>query len=634
MSANMLPPLVGVLRGNVTDFTAKMGEAMAVARSSSSGMSGHMNAMAGIGKAALFGVAGAAVAVGVVSVKMAGDFQESMTQLVTGAGESQKNIGMVSKGILDMAGQVGVSAQDLAGGMYMVESAGYHGAAGLQVMKVAAQGAKVGGADMATVADALTSALNAYHEPASSAASVTNALIATVASGKMHMDDLAGSLGTVLPAASAAHVSLAEVTGAIATMTMQGTPAADAATYLRQTILQLQNPSKAARSAMADVGLSATQLSRDLGTKGLAATLAEATEAIGKKFPAGTAAYTAHLAEMVGGTKSMQAALELTGGNMSVFRSNVTAIGQAAAHGGGQVQGWADVQKDFNFQIEQAKASLESVAIQLGLVLIPYIQRGIVVVGQITNYFRAHKDVAAEVAAAIGGPLVVAIGIYTVGMIQAAIATIAATWPLLAILAAVALLSAGVVYAYNHWGWFRAAVNAAGGDLKAFVGWLSTTVPPIWHAFSKDIGDAWNGLKAFGEWISNTFGPILDKMGGALKTAGGFLNSINPWAKHSPSLVENVQSGVSVITSHYATMARSIGSSMTALPGYAGTSSFGGAVAAAAGALSATPSSTATSNRVTLERNYQIDQLRQLLLSIDTRMADMQSRHGGLRTAF
>jgi TP901 family phage tail tape measure protein len=583
MSASMMPPLVGVLRGNVSHFVASMGEAKAAAAEASTASSTAFQGLAGFGKAALFGVAGAALAVGAVSIHMAGDFQQSMTQLVTGAGESKANIDLVSKGILSMAGDVGVSAQQLASGMYMVESAGFHGAQGLEVMKTAAMGAKVGGADMSTVADALTSALNAYHEPASKATSVTNDLIATVASGKMHMEDLAGALGTVLPAASTAGVSLKEVTAAIATMTMQGTPAADAATYLRQTILQMENPSARAQKALKDVGLSGQQLAHDLGSKGLAATLAEATDAIGKKFPAGSAEYVAHLADMVGGTKSMQAALELTGGNMKVFQNNVTSIGAAAAAGGGQVQGWSDVQKDFNFQVDQAKASLESMGIQLGLVLIPIIQRGIVVVGQIVHYFKQHKDAAAEVAAAIAGPLVVAIGLYTIGMIQAAIATIAATWPLIAIMVAVAALSAGVIYAYNHWGWFRTAVNAAGSEIKSLMSWLSVVVPPIWHGFTTDISNAWNGLKAFGSWISNTFGPILEKMGGALKSAGGFLNSINPWAKHSPSLVENVESGVAAITGHYAGMARSIQGSMSGVGGAPGFGGAGGGFSSAAG---------------------------------------------------
>src|SRR5487761_1425903 len=88
--------------------------------------------LSGAGTAVI--VAGLAVAG--VSIKMAGDFQESMTSLVTGAGESQSAIDMVSQGILAMAPAVGTSTTDLAAGMYMIESAGYHGAAGLNVLRV------------------------------------------------------------------------------------------------------------------------------------------------------------------------------------------------------------------------------------------------------------------------------------------------------------------------------------------------------------------------------------------------------------------------------------------------------------------------------------------------------------------
>lgn len=563
----MLPPLVGVLRGNISHFVASMGEAKTAAASASGFGATAFQGMAAVGKVAFLGVAGGAIAAGAISVKMAGDFQESMTKLVTGAGESRKNLDLVSKGLLSMSSQVGVSAQDLANGMYTIESAGFHGAAGLNVMKIAAQGAKVGGADMSIVADALTSALNAYHLPASKAVNITNDLVATVANGKMRMQDLAGALGTVLPAASTAKVSLAEVTGAIATMTMQGTPAADAATYLRQTILQMENPSAKAQKALKDVGLGARQLASDLGKKGLAATLQEATEAIGKKFAPGSSEYISHLADMVGGTKSMQAALELTGRNMTVFEANTKNIASAAKRGGGEVAGWAETQKDFNFMIDQAKAFTGALAIQIGLRLIPFIEQGVQKGQQFVGYLKSHTETAKMLAAAIAGPLLIAIGFYTVSMIAAAVATIAATWPIILIVLALAALSAAVVYAYGHWGWFRNAVNLVGTDLRRFMGWLGKEVPPIWAGFTKLVGEAWDGLKKFGSWISNTFGPILKAMGDALSKAGGFLNSINPWAKHSPSLVENVESGTRQIVGHYATMARSVQGSMQSLNG-------------------------------------------------------------------
>src|SRR5579862_8954641 len=66
----------------------------------------------------LIGATVAAVGLGAATVKMAGDFSASMTQLVTGAGESQSNLKLVSVGILQMAGTTGTSTKDLAAGMY------------------------------------------------------------------------------------------------------------------------------------------------------------------------------------------------------------------------------------------------------------------------------------------------------------------------------------------------------------------------------------------------------------------------------------------------------------------------------------------------------------------------------------
>ena len=70
------------------------------------------------------------------------------------------------------------------------------------MLKAAAEGAKVGNAQLGDVANVVTSALNAYHEPASRAVAVTDQLVATVASGKMHMQDLTTAMASVLPVAA------------------------------------------------------------------------------------------------------------------------------------------------------------------------------------------------------------------------------------------------------------------------------------------------------------------------------------------------------------------------------------------------------------------------------------------------
>src|SRR5665213_722123 len=159
------------VRPETVGFETQLTGAMAGPIAKAEGMFG------GVAKAGLMAVGGLAVVgagIGVVAVKMAADFQTSVTQLATGAGESVKNLKLISDGILAMAGQVGQTPIDLAKGIYMIESAGYHGAAALDILKVAAEGAKVGNADLAVVTDAVTTSLNAYHLPASQAAEVTN----------------------------------------------------------------------------------------------------------------------------------------------------------------------------------------------------------------------------------------------------------------------------------------------------------------------------------------------------------------------------------------------------------------------------------------------------------------------------
>ena len=265
----------------------KSSEETAAARDESSAEGDETNLM-GVSPV-LLGIAAAAVVVGAKTVDMAAKFKSSITTLVTGAGESQKNIGMVSSGILTMAVQTGTATQSLISGMFMIESAGYHGAQGLTVLKAAAEGAKVGNADLSTEANALTDVLNDYHEPASKAVAVTDELVTTVSSGKTTMEELAGSLSNVVPLASSAHIGFDQVAGALADMTGHGMSAKQASQDLASTIRELQAPNAVAVNEMQSLGLSSTNVSMQLGQKGLTGTLTELTDAITSHMgPAGT----------------------------------------------------------------------------------------------------------------------------------------------------------------------------------------------------------------------------------------------------------------------------------------------------------------------------------------------------------
>ena len=86
-----LSPVMVELKAGIGEFKAKMAEArMEVEKLSSEGAKSHER-MAAAGKAALFGLAGAAIAVGVISVKAAMDGQQAhalLAQAVRNTGGS------------------------------------------------------------------------------------------------------------------------------------------------------------------------------------------------------------------------------------------------------------------------------------------------------------------------------------------------------------------------------------------------------------------------------------------------------------------------------------------------------------------------------------------------------------------
>jgi TP901 family phage tail tape measure protein len=286
-AAKELSAAQGLQSDTAEASAAKTDEAAAAATGAGAAGSDAEAGLSGMAKTAGIVALGMA-AVGYESVKAAGNFQDATTHLVTDAGESAKNLAMVQAGILNVATSTGQSATDITNAMYHIESAGYHGAAGLTMLKVAAEGARVGGADLDTVSKTLVGAMNAYGMSSKNATSFMNQLITTVGQGDMRMQDLAGSLSAVTPLAAALHIQFAQVGGAIATMTAQGMSADQASQDLANSIRALSNPSQVAVDEMNQMGINAQTVQKNLGKEGLTGTLSELTDAITKHMgPAG-----------------------------------------------------------------------------------------------------------------------------------------------------------------------------------------------------------------------------------------------------------------------------------------------------------------------------------------------------------
>lgn len=93
----LLPPVVAELRGNISDFQAKMALARKELQDTSEQGSSKLQALQGAGKAALFGLGGAAVAAGVFGIKMADDYEQAHARLESAFKAAGTSVGAFSK---------------------------------------------------------------------------------------------------------------------------------------------------------------------------------------------------------------------------------------------------------------------------------------------------------------------------------------------------------------------------------------------------------------------------------------------------------------------------------------------------------------------------------------------------------
>ncbi|MDB0600334.1 phage tail tape measure protein [Tenacibaculum maritimum] len=169
--------------------------------------------------------------------KMARTFEHAMKEVETISDATQKDFKGISKEVFELTKITPDSPEKLANAYYQIVSAGYDGAKGLKLLEVASKSAVAGVTDTTTAADGLTTVLNAFGIEAENVNQVADVMFKTVQLGKTTFSELASNLSTVAPIASASGISFEQVAGAIATLTKQGVPTAQAMTQIRSAII-------------------------------------------------------------------------------------------------------------------------------------------------------------------------------------------------------------------------------------------------------------------------------------------------------------------------------------------------------------------------------------------------------------
>lgn len=207
--------------------------------------------------------------------KLGYDFDKTFSRISSLVGASREEMARFEQQVYDLGKTTPTSVKELADALYFITSSGFAGASAMNILTASNKAAVAGLGDVKTVADTVTSVLNAYGKSAISAERATDVLLATVRVGKAEPGELASSIGRVIPLAKQLGVEFSEVGGAVAALTLQGLSADLAVTGLRATFTTFTKILKPTRDGLTALGLDAEKVQKSIGEQGLAKTMNE-----------------------------------------------------------------------------------------------------------------------------------------------------------------------------------------------------------------------------------------------------------------------------------------------------------------------------------------------------------------------
>lgn len=444
MAEGFLPPVVAVLLGNITDFTAKMGEA----KGEMASVEGSAGKLGAVGKTALLGVAAGAVAIGVESVSMASKFQSTMQLIATQAHAGQQEVDNMSKAVLALAPTVGIGPEKLAEGLYHVESTGLRGQAALDVLKASAQEAAIGMANFDDVTYAMSGVMSVALKDVKNAADGVAYLNTIVGTGDMKMGDLAKAIGTgVLPVFKSAQLGMRDFGSAMSVMTDNSMPAEQAANHLKTAVMLLQNQSGPATKALASIGIKTGELATDLAKPdGFLVAIQDIKKHL-EESGKSAVEQGQIIAKAFGGARSA-ATIEEFVGQLDKLKGKYREMDTVAGRAKQQQEDWAATQQTFKQKMNEVGAQFQVWIIQIGQQLLPILTKMADWFMGSVKWLGDHKGVLVAIASGAIPLLVAGVVLLTVAMWNLVVAFWATGIPELILL--FALLGFGIYELVTH----------------------------------------------------------------------------------------------------------------------------------------------------------------------------------------
>lgn len=454
-------------------------------------------------------------AAGAGALKAAMGYEDALAKLSTIADTTEVPMEELSNQILELSKTSGISAETIAGNVYDAISAGQKTADAVNFVSNATQLARAGFTSTDAALDILTTSLNAYGLAAEDVSRVSDILINTQNLGKTTVDQLASSMGKVIPTAKANGVEIETLAGAYAVMTANGIATAETTTYFNSMLNELGKNGSSAANALAEA-------TADIKEGGL--TMSEAMEmgwslsdvlnALDKQ----AASQGTTISNMFGSAEAGKAAAVLLD-NSEKLDAAITAMGDSA---GATESAYAKLNTT-SFEVDKTINELKIALIEIGNVLkselAPIFEKVVKKIKELTSAFSnmsaAEKEQVVKIAGivtaigpllAVGGRLITGIGTVMTMAPQIGAALSALTGPVGIVIAAVAALAAAFAALWTSDEGFREGVTGIFTDIQGAIQPLIDALGALWGAFQELLGSLWN---IFGTEVMSLFNLVF-----------------------------------------------------------------------------------------------------------------------------
>jgi len=185
----------------------------------------------------------AVTALAVPAAKFAADFEQTLSRIAGLTDTPREAIAGLREDIITLSKEIGLSPDELGAGAYFILSSGISDTAtAMRVLELSSKAAVSGLGDTQTVARTTTAIMNAYGLSVQDVDKVINTLVGTVRKGAGAPEELANSLGFIIPLAAQMGVEFEQLGAVLATLTNIGLNADNAVTALKGVLSQLIAP--------------------------------------------------------------------------------------------------------------------------------------------------------------------------------------------------------------------------------------------------------------------------------------------------------------------------------------------------------------------------------------------------------